>query len=357
LSRKLFIHANNVHHGGGRTLLLSILSVIPTDIETMLLVDSRMNLPDEIVEKVNLKQVEAKIIKRFGSEKWLKENVSSNDVVLCFGNLPPLFKLNGHVVLFVQNRYLVENTSLKYFSFKTKSRILIERIWLRLKLSNVNEVIVQTPSMAKQLQENIKCKLKMSMLPFMDNANEYNRGMHVDNRSSTKECSFLYVASGEPHKNHKKLLEAWCLLAKNEIFPSLKLTINETAFPELCDFIKQKTFKYNLKVDNLGELSPESIRSQYTDASAFIYPSTFESFGIPLIEARQAGLAILASELDYVRDVIDPEESFNPLSEISIAQAVKRFMGIEEQKLPLCNANEFIEYILSSPEKYESFNS
>ena len=67
----------------------------------------------------------------------------------------------------------------------------------------------------------------------------------------------------------------------------------------------------------------------------------------PLIEAKQAGLPILASELDYVRDVLDPDQTFDPNSDISIARAVKRYLGIAEEPLPLQDANGFLDYILS----------
>jgi hypothetical protein len=55
---------------------------------------------------------------------------------------------------------------------------------------------------------------------------------------------------------------------------------------------------------------------------------------------------VLASELDYVRDVLDPEQAFDPESAVSIARAVKRFMGIEEPALPLLDAGGFMKQIL-----------
>jgi glycosyltransferase involved in cell wall biosynthesis len=58
-----------------------------------------------------------------------------------------------------------------------------------------------------------------------------------------------------------------------------------------------------------------------------IYPSLFESFGLPLLEARQAGLPIIAAELDYVRDIVEPVVSFDPESALSIARAVMRYQG------------------------------
>ena len=83
---------------------------------------------------------------------------------------------------------------------------------------------------------------------------------------------------------------------------------------------------------------------------ALIYPSTLESFGLPLIEARDAGLPILASELDYVRDTVDPEESFDPHSPISVARAVKRFLGIQEQRLAITDAKAFLQNIMAMTE-------
>ena len=71
---------------------------------------------------------------------------------------------------------------------------------------------------------------------------------------------------------------------------------------------------YSLNIINIGIIAHDKIKFLFNHAGALIYPSITESFALPLIEARQANLAILASELNYVRDVIDPEQSFDPYS-------------------------------------------
>jgi glycosyltransferase involved in cell wall biosynthesis len=96
-----------------------------------------------------------------------------------------------------------------------------------------------------------------------------------------------------------------------------------------------------LKIYNVGVLSHDDVLLLYKKSGALIFPSKLESLGLPLIEARRAGLAILASELDYVRDVLDPDEVFDPDSPVSIARAVKRFLGIEQPPLPLVSAKQF----------------
>ena len=58
---------------------------------------------------------------------------------------------------------------------------------------------------------------------------------------------FLYIASDEPHKNHKNLIEAWCLLSKSKIFPKLTITININT--DLHQFILNKINYYKLDVE------------------------------------------------------------------------------------------------------------
>ena len=65
-----------------------------------------------------------------------------------------------------------------------------------------------------------------------------------------------------------------------------------------------------------------------------------------MIEARRVELPVIASELDYVRDVIDPEESFDPNSAISIARSVKRFLGVSHSPLPIIDSKSFLKTLM-----------
>ena len=346
MPRSLFIHATNVHQGGGRSLLAAIFYALPSGMKSILSLDSRMPIPEGMAYSVQVKRVKPSIVQRFFAEKWLARSVTSEDIVLCFGNLPPLFELRGHVVVFVQNRYLVDDVKLNGFSFKTRLRLWVERLWLSGRMANADEFVVQTPSMKRLLEARTKGGIPVRVLPFIANHEGYVRRVRSPDMQKTKEFDFLYVASGEPHKNHRQLIEAWCLLAKEGLFPSLKLTLDRAHFAELCSWIEQKIEQYRLIVENLGSLPHDQVKRLYARAGALIYPPTFESFGLPLIEARQAGLPVLASELDYVRDVLDPEQTFDPESSVSIARAAKRFMGIDEPPLPLLDGKQFLDCVL-----------
>ena len=343
---RLFIHATNVHQGGGRALLGVLLRALSDSTETHVLLDNRMPMPDGMPKNIQVKRVKPSVIERFKAERWLAGNVRPGDVAFCFGNLPPLFKLRGRAVVFIQNRYLIDDVRLDDFPVKIRARLGIERLWLSSRIMHADEFIVQTPTMKNLLGGKVQGKIPVNVLPFMMGADSYARSCSQTHAPEKESCQFLYVASGEPHKNHLRLLEAWRSLAEEGLFPWLKLTLDTAHFPTLCREVEEMRQRYGLKVANMGAISHSDVLALYKDVNVLIYPSTFESFGLPLIEARQAGLPVLASELDYVRDVLDPEQTFDPLSPVSIARAVKRFLRVDENPLPLLEAKKFMQHIV-----------
>jgi glycosyltransferase involved in cell wall biosynthesis len=256
-------------------------------------------------------------------------------------------RLRGRVVVFMQNRYLIDDVSLSSFPLRIRLRLELERLWFSTRMVNADGFIVQTPTMKHLMESATKRRTHVLVLPFVAAPHGYQRSLPASgNRRRNAEFDFAYVATGEPHKNHHRLISAWCLLAREGLFPTLCLTLNQDHFGELCAEIDTMKHTQGIRVINAGELSHTDALGLYEKAGALIYPSVFESFGMPLIEARQAELPILASELDYVRDVVDPEETFDPQSPTSIARAVKRFMGIEELPLPLQDAKSFLQHVI-----------
>ena len=96
------------------------------------------------------------------------------------------------------------------------------------------------------------------------------------------------------------------------------------------------------------EVSHSLILSYLNNSNALIYPSLTESLGIPLLEAKSLDIPIVASELDYVRDISSPIQTFDPKSSISISRAVKRFLGKEGCSIKVEDPNSFIEFILNT---------
>jgi glycosyltransferase involved in cell wall biosynthesis len=342
---RLFVLAANVHRGGGRTLLDALLQA-PLPQGATVYIDERMPLPEGLNAAVGIVRVRSSLAGRWRAERDLAAAVGTADTVLCFGNLPPLFRVAGRVVLFVQNRLLIDHVDLGPFPPGTRLRLMFERLWLRRRARTVDEFIVQTSSMQRTLERYLlrigaRPGRSVRVMPFMAAAAPHP--MPPARGGDGTVYDFVYVSSGDAHKNHRRLVEAWIVLARGGHFPSLALTVDPAWFPDLCAWIEDRKREHGLRIDNKGALPHSDVCDLYRVSGALIFPSTLESFGLPMIEARNAGLAILAPELDYVRDILDPDQVFDPESAISIARAVKRHLRLDEPALQIVDAGTFVE--------------
>ncbi len=340
MSFKRLLYAPNIHQGGGRSLLLPILLALENEVDIALVLDERMRLPEGFKFTGTIFRVHATLFSRLKFEWQLRKLIVSDSLLLCMGNLPPLFAHAGRQIVFVQNRYLIESLPLADFPLSVRLRIQLERWWLRSRIRYVQQFIVQTRTMKKLLDSALGANA--TVLPFSalteTDADLSDREVQYD---------FLYVATGEPHKNHRVLIEAWIKLADKGEFPSLCLTLDVQRFPELCNWIEQAIKCYELKVVMRGECSHEVILGLYRSSRAMIYPSLLESFGLPLIEAVLQGLPILAADADYVSDIINIEACFDAESPQSVADAVSKFSFQKASlKVNLLSADEFLSNTL-----------
>lgn len=333
---EVIIHAPNVHLGGGLSLLQALLSV-PNYSYKWVQLDQRAKEKFQLPSETARYYVNHSAFSRLCAELRLWRYTKSNDVVLCFHGLPPLFPLRGRVVVFLQNRILVNQSTITGYPLRTKIRLLFERVMLRTLSVNADKFIVQTPSMARDTKITLGNGIRVVVLPF-------TASKCMKSYTSPKQFDFIYVAGDEAHKNHTILLEAWRLLADAGLKPSLALTV--PAGSALADEIENFRKKHELNISNLGTLHASDISRLYNSSSALIYPSTTESLGLPLIEASQHGLPILAPEVDYVRDVVDPVQTFDPYSPVSVARAVKRFLGKPEPTLTMRKPADFLAEVL-----------
>jgi glycosyltransferase involved in cell wall biosynthesis len=344
----LIVHAPNVHQGGGRTLLLSVLNAVTVD-ESVALLDHRLDKAS-VQPTLAVECFSPTLLGRWRAERRVNRLAKPGDIVLCFGNLPPLFRNEGKVAVFLQNRYLFGQRDLRAFSLWERWRIRLERLWFARRMDATSMVIyVQTPSMADELLR--ETGIEARVFPFAPK--EPDRPAPP----AEPQFDFIYVASGEPHKNHRQLIDAWKLLGLQGLFPSLCLTLDPKTHAPLVQHLQRVANEHGLRITNLGTVAPTEMTRCYRQARALIYPSTLESFGLPLIEAAGLGLPVLASELDYVRDVVTPVASFDPHSPLSIARAVRRFLHENEGPQRVSSPMDFVHAVLErSPSRQSSKN-
>ena len=153
---------------------------------------------------------------------------------------------------------------------------------------NIDTVFVQTKEM-KDLASRILKPIQVKLKPFIS-----PRHMSVN---IPKKYDFIYSSYGYPYKNHDLLIESWCILAKENIFPSLYLTLDSKMDVDIISKIENAKSQYNIKIHIGTDLSNNDIYELYSESRSLIWPSLLESFGLPLIEAVVNKLDVVAADL------------------------------------------------------------
>jgi glycosyltransferase involved in cell wall biosynthesis len=105
---------------------------------------------------------------------------------------------------------------------------------------------------------------------------------------------FFYPANSYPHKNHLFLIDAFhCFLEKNP-HVKCKLVMTGRIFPENRQGIQNRL---DHRILHLGYVTADRLSNLYKHCAALVFPSAFEGFGFPLIEAMHFVKPILCSDL------------------------------------------------------------
>jgi glycosyltransferase involved in cell wall biosynthesis len=133
---------------------------------------------------------------------------------------------------------------------------------------------------------------------------------------------FLYYpAATWPHKNHKTLLDAFNILVRRQGFDGdLVLTgIAMQSSDEIAAKIKELGLDGRVKV--LGYLKREELPCLFSMARMMVFPSLFEGFGIPIVEAMACGCPVAGANATSLPEVIgDAGALFDPSNAGELAE-------------------------------------
>jgi glycosyltransferase involved in cell wall biosynthesis len=338
---RLLVFAPGVRTGGGLVLLQAVLAA-DAGVPVVAFVDARALAALPRPPGLVLVPVGAGPLARLTAQAGLRRRATAADTVLCLHGQPPLAALPARVVVFQQNRLLLEHGALAGYPWPARLRMAVQRRVGALLKHRVAEWFVQTRSMALALRDWHGGQPRVTVLPFLADR-------HTDAPDpappGAPAWDFVYVSDGMPHKNHRVLVQAWRLLAEAGLRPSLALTLGGRD-RALAESIAADAERHGLAIRNLGAMSHDEVQSLYRSAAALVFASSTESFGLPLVEAARAGLPILAAECDFVRDVCVPAQTFDPRSPRSIARAVARHLGAPDAPQPVAGASAFVRAVL-----------
>ncbi|HJT90079.1 MAG TPA: glycosyltransferase family 1 protein [Bryobacteraceae bacterium] len=145
---------------------------------------------------------------------------------------------------------------------------------------------------------------------------------------------FLFVGTIEPRKNLPALVEAWREVRREHPVDLVLAGRRRPDGPEL---------RAEPGLQLAGEVADEELAALYSGALAFVYPSHYEGFGLPVLEAMQCGACVIASRAvqEAAGDAAVYAEGERELAE-AMRQAIDRPDWVAEQQArSLARAGEF----------------
>ncbi len=141
----------------------------------------------------------------------------------------------------------------------------------------------------------------------------------------------LYFGSNKPHKNLVRLVDAWATVAGRDPDVSAgrcPLVIGghwDARYPEARD--RAEALELGQRVRFIGPVAEEVLPALYGGATLFVFPSLYEGFGLPLLEAMACGTPVVCSNRSSLPEVVgDAALLVDPVDVAALADALLRLL-------------------------------
>ncbi len=216
-----------------------------------------------------------------------------------------------------------------------KKAMLIESLFLKRALKKATKILTISENTKQDLLTNFKISQQKIEIIFpaaseIFRPTDKSKLTEFAKQTNLPKNFFLAVGTLEPRKNYLNLIKAFSLVERQ--YPNYHLVIVgqkgwdfEPIFDEIRSNYLQK------KVHVLGYLSNSSLANLYNLAKAFVFPSFYEGFGIPPLEAMQSGCPVIASNTSSIPEVVeDSAILIDPQSYTEISGAMIKLIKDED---------------------------
>lgn len=310
------IIAVNIKQGGGLILLKLLVSSLKNKkIKITLHLDKKIGLDNFN----NNDHVKLKLYNNFVSKVFVFGK--SFDNALYFGNIPPFYTKSRNNYLYLHNPFYT--MSFSFLFSKRHWKFILYKIYVIIFIKNVKSIFVQTENYRQSVKKELKTDAEL--MPFFEDLSKYA----VKNKN--KIYDFAYISLPNPNKNFELFFDSLKLLNQRLKFKiKIILTIPKSEI-KLIEKINEFE-NSNINIINMGKLSMNHVIKLLNKTKTLVFPSTHETFGLPLVEACQLNTFVISANLPYVFDVINPSLTFDPYSKKDIANAM--YMAINGELKP-----------------------
>lgn len=219
------------------------------------------------------------------------------DILHSPANMAPLF-YNGRSIVHIHDLCFVVNPQWYSYLFHTAYNIAIPRL-----AQKASRVITNSNNSRNDLLQFYNVDAEKVRLIYW--AVDQTFGDKVDKieREEEEQDYILYVGSLEPRKNIASLIEAYESLRSDNPDLETKLVLIGGESP-LFAAVRLQIKKYHTDVIFKGFVSDAELKNYYRQAKVVAYPSLYEGFGLPPLEAMASGAPVVTSNTSSLPEVV-----------------------------------------------------
>ncbi len=268
----------------------------------------------------------------------------------CHFNVPFFYQKKFVVTihdLILINYPTERNTTLNKFYYKFK--LFAYRIIIGNAIRKSKKIIAVSNFTKNDILKNFRVspkKIKVIKEGFSIKKISCQKDEKFLKKSSIASSFLLYVGNAYPHKNLERLCLVFEKIKKD--FPAIQLVLvgkDDYFYKRLEEFIKKNKI-YGIIV--LKEVSDSQLCLLYQEAKFFVFPSLYEGFGLPPLEALSFSLPVISSDRASLKEVLGRAAIFfNPQDLNSMRRVIKK---------ALISENFRKSKIIYAPEQLKKFS-
>jgi alpha-1,3-rhamnosyl/mannosyltransferase len=146
----------------------------------------------------------------------------------------------------------------------------------------------------------------------------------------------LFVGNPKPHKNLDTVVQAYARARRLAPFDAPLVCVGNRSGSEFK--IRQRAEHLGIgdQVRLLGHVAQEALPAIYQGATLFLYPTLYEGFGLPVIEAMASGVAVITSNTSALKEIAQGfAHLVDPLDIPAMAKAIAQSMSDDEHRAAL----------------------
>lgn len=202
---------------------------------------------------------------------------------------------------------------------------LYAKVMLKAVGSRYDQIITVSDFSLREIEKFVNPKAAINVI--------YNGVTKIDNTKQFKTDYpyLLCVGNVKPHKNIVRLLEAYATYRKQAYNPIKLLIVGQadgflTGIKNLGEKLASQGFAEDCIFT--GFVDDERLAGLYQNATAFIFPSLYEGFGLPPLEAMSYGTPVIAAQTASLPEVLGEAAIYiNPYNSAEIAKAIEQVVA------------------------------